>query len=58
VYERASSVVLEPERYRDTLAFMFESRYVIVPTRHALQLPTLQKDYTRCWDGIEAKFHG
>jgi homogentisate 1,2-dioxygenase len=58
VYERASSMVLEPERYRDTLAFMFESRYVIVPTRYALQSPTLQKDYTRCWDGITAKFTG
>jgi len=58
VFERASTVALEPERYRDTLAFMFESRYVIVPTRHALDSPTLQKDYTRCWDGIASKFTG
>jgi homogentisate 1,2-dioxygenase len=58
VYERASSVALEPERYRDTLAFMFESRYVIVPTHYAMHSPTLQKDYTRCWDGIAPKFTG
>jgi len=58
VFERASTVALEPERYRDTLAFMFESRHVIVPTRYALDSPTLQKDYTRCWDGIAPKFTG
>jgi homogentisate 1,2-dioxygenase len=58
VFERASTAALQPERYRDTLAFMFESRYVIVPTQYALQSPTLQKNYTRCWDGIEAKFTG
>jgi homogentisate 1,2-dioxygenase len=58
VVERASTGALEPERYRDTLAFMFESRYVIVPTRYALDSPTRQPDYVRCWDGIAAKFTG
>ncbi len=56
VHARASATELAPERYRDTLAFMFESRYVIVPTRVALEAPTLQRDYSQCWRGIESHF--
>jgi homogentisate 1,2-dioxygenase len=56
VFDKASSVELEPERYRDTLAFMLESRYLIQPTRWAMQTELLQADYTRCWDGIRKQF--
>ena len=58
VLARASTVVLQPERYRDTLAFMFESRYPIVPTRYALSSPQRQRDYQRCWAGIARRFNG
>ena len=37
----------------DTLAFMFESRWVIRPTREAMELPGLQSDYDECWSGFE-----
>jgi len=56
VFDKASRVELEPERYRDTLAFMLESRYLIQPTRWAMQTELLQADYTRCWDGIRKQF--
>jgi homogentisate 1,2-dioxygenase len=43
----------QPIRITDTMAFMFESRMVIKPTRHALEgRPPLQKDYLACWSGL------
>ena len=56
VFERASSAALKPERMENTLAIMFESRYVIAPTRYALESPLLQKTYTDCWRGIASNF--
>ena len=37
---------------------MFESRYVIQPTRHALEAPELQADYADCWAGLPKHFTG
>ncbi len=56
VFERGSTQPLAPERIDGTLAIMFESRYVIAPTRYALEAPTLQKHYTDCWRGITSNF--
>jgi homogentisate 1,2-dioxygenase len=56
VFEKASNAELEPQRYRDTLAFMLESRYVIQPTRWALETELRQRDYIQCWDGIKKNF--
>jgi homogentisate 1,2-dioxygenase len=56
VFERASEVKLEPERYRDTMAFMLESRYLIQPTDWALATPLRQADYRDCWRGLERRF--
>lgn len=58
VHAAASEAVLVPSKLDDTLAFMFESRYVIQPTRWALESPQLQKDYTDCWRGLEKRFPG
>jgi len=56
-FEKASQADLaEPTRVRDTMAFMFESRHVICPTRHALESAQLQRDYTRCWAGLRKHF--
>ncbi|WP_419145120.1 homogentisate 1,2-dioxygenase [Myxococcus stipitatus] len=52
-YEQAVKVDLKPHKIQDTLAFMFESRWVIRPTRHALESPTMQLDYDDCWAGFE-----
>jgi homogentisate 1,2-dioxygenase len=45
-----------PERIRDTMAFMFESRVPIKPTDAAYQSPLRQRDYPACWSGIPARF--
>jgi homogentisate 1,2-dioxygenase len=57
-FERAVAAELRPQRLDNTLAFMFESRYVIRPTRFALQSPLLQHDYRECWDGLAKHFDG
>jgi homogentisate 1,2-dioxygenase len=55
-FDSASSAKLEPRYAGDTLAFMFESRYVIRPTRFAMETPALQRDYWRCWQGLKKQF--
>ena len=45
-----------PQHIADTMAFMFETRTVIRPTRHALESPQLQRDYFRCWEGLSRHF--
>jgi len=55
-FERASSARLEPQKLEKTMAFMFESRYVIQPTRFALECPELQADYAACWQDLEKNF--
>jgi homogentisate 1,2-dioxygenase len=51
-YDKASSEALAPVRYKDTLAFMWESRYVFRPTKFALESPQLQQHYDAVWDGF------
>ena len=52
-YEKASTADLKPHKIEDTLAFMWESRYVFRPTQYALGLRELQKDYDAVWDGFK-----
>jgi homogentisate 1,2-dioxygenase len=51
-YERAVAANLAPHKIADTLAFMFESRWVIAPTRFAMETPALQRDYDACWSNF------
>ncbi|MCM2315548.1 MAG: homogentisate 1,2-dioxygenase [Thermoanaerobaculia bacterium] len=55
-FAAASSAKLEPQRYHDTLAFMFETRFVLRPTRFAAETEHLQPEYSRCWDGLRKNF--
>jgi homogentisate 1,2-dioxygenase len=55
-YERASTADLKPQKIEDTLAFMFESRFPIRPTRFALETPALQRNYDACWQGLPKSF--
>ena len=48
----------KPDHIVDTMAFMFETRAVIRPTRRALESPQLQRDYHRCWQGLRKRFDG
>ena len=51
-YEKAIAAPLAPHRIADTMAFMFESRWVIRPTKFALETSELQADYDACWTGF------
>jgi homogentisate 1,2-dioxygenase len=55
-FEKASTATLEPEKITDTLAFMFETRYVVRPTEFAMETPLRQPDYQDCWAGLEDRF--
>jgi homogentisate 1,2-dioxygenase len=56
-FARASSAdTTQVERIRDTMAFMFETRCVIRPTRFALETSQLQAEYYRCWQGLAKRF--
>jgi homogentisate 1,2-dioxygenase len=55
-YEKASAVELTPQKIDNTLAFMFESRFPIRPTRFALETSALQRDYDRCWADLPKLF--
>jgi homogentisate 1,2-dioxygenase len=46
----------KPDYVRDTMAFMFETRTVIRPTRAALESPQLQSRYYECWQGLAKRF--
>jgi homogentisate 1,2-dioxygenase len=46
----------KPHYIRDTMAFMFETRAVIRPTRFALETTQLQVDYFECWQGLKKNF--
>jgi homogentisate 1,2-dioxygenase len=51
-YAKASEMELKPQKIEDTLAFMWESRYVWRPTKFAMGAPELQRDYDKVWDGF------
>jgi homogentisate 1,2-dioxygenase len=46
----------KPHYIRDTMAFMFETRLPIRPTRFALEAAELQPDYYACWQGLARRF--
>jgi len=51
-HEKASSVELKPQYLANTLAFMFESRYVFEPTAYAMSSPALDREYDAAWKGF------
>ncbi len=57
-FETASNATLAPHKLDKTLAFMFETRFLIRPTSAALAAPQLQTDYVQCWHGLKKNFTG
>ncbi len=56
-YEKAvAGDTSKPLHIVDTMAFMFETRAVIRPTKQALEAKELQGDYYECWQGIKKHF--
>ncbi|HEX2139761.1 MAG TPA: homogentisate 1,2-dioxygenase [Woeseiaceae bacterium] len=55
-FAKASSASLAPQKIDDTMAFMFESRYLLQPTRYALECDALQAGYRDCWQELPKNF--
>ena len=56
-FEKASTAdISRPHVVTDTMAFMFETRFVWRPTPYALQGAELQPDYYRAWAGLRKNF--
>ena len=56
-FEKASHADLsKPDVIKDTMAFMFETRFVWRPTRRALESAELQHEYYRCWQDLKKHF--
>jgi homogentisate 1,2-dioxygenase len=51
-YEAALAAESAPQYIADTLAFMFECRYVFEPTTWALDSRELERDYDGAWAGF------
>ncbi|MDB5726948.1 MAG: homogentisate 1,2-dioxygenase, partial [Noviherbaspirillum sp.] len=57
-FEKASSSdTSRPAKVDATMAFMFETRTIIRPTRFALETAQLQSDYYQCWQGVRKNFN-
>ena len=55
-FDGSSNTKLAPVKQTDTMAFMFESRYVIQPTRFALESAQRQQNYVDCWQKLGRHF--
>jgi homogentisate 1,2-dioxygenase len=57
-FEKASNAdTSKPVKVADTMAFMFETRTLIKPTRFALETAQLQAHYYECWQGLTKHFN-
>jgi homogentisate 1,2-dioxygenase len=56
-FDKASKADLsKPDVIKDTMAFMFETRAVILPTAQAMDAPERQREYQDCWRGLGKRF--
>jgi homogentisate 1,2-dioxygenase len=55
-FEKASNADLKPQKLSGTMAFMFESRYIIRPTKFAMDCAELQHEYSDVWQGLKKNF--
>ena len=55
-WEAATKHDLSPQKLAGTLAFMFETRYPLIPTGYASTLPALQEDYQEVWSSLRRHF--
>jgi homogentisate 1,2-dioxygenase len=55
-YEKASAKDLQPEKLSDTMAFMFETRFRLEPTRFAAGAERLDQAYPDAWQALKPNF--
>jgi homogentisate 1,2-dioxygenase len=53
---KATTSDLKPEKLSDTMSFMFETRYPLIPTAYAGSIPARQDDYPSVWHSLERHF--
>ena len=51
-YDKAVATELKPLKIEGAMAFMFETRHVVRPTRWASEAPIMQLDYDDVWSGF------
>ena len=56
VFERGSAADLEPAYLSDTLAVMFETKFVLQPSKFALDASQLDVNYADCWAPLKKNF--
>ena len=56
-FEKASNAELKPQFLGETLAFMFETRFVCRPTKYAVETAELQHEYYECWQDLKKHFN-
>lgn len=57
-FEKASREPMVPHKLRNTMAFMFETRFPQHLTDYAAHAGHLQEDYVDCWAGLKKRFNG
>ena len=55
-FEKASNASQDPMKLSGTMAFMFESRYILRPTKFAMDCDELQNEYPAVWQGLKKNF--
>jgi homogentisate 1,2-dioxygenase len=53
---KATNARLAPVKQEHTLAFMFETRFAVRTTAHAMNLGELQHEYYEVWQGLKRTF--
>lgn len=58
VFDKASNAELKPFKTgEDSLAFMFETCYMLKMTDYAMDEANRDKDYRKCWDAMKPQFN-
>lgn len=55
-FKKASSGSQQPQKYSNTLAFMFESTLFFKICKKSIPLIKKDEDYYKCWDGLDNQF--
>lgn len=56
-FKKASEIdTTKPQKVADTMAFMFETRTILRPTRFAMESPERHPSYAHCWKGLANHF--
>lgn len=56
-FEQATHAELKPERYVNTLAFMFESKNPWLVTQQSLDHASRERNYSACWQALKPHFN-